>query len=348
MKIGLVVNDVITEKPEYSTTRLALAAQKLGHEVWLMGVGDLAHTSSGEVTARARGPLDKTYRSLKSFLEDVQREDLEPELITVDELDVLMLRNDPAEDATDRPWAQASGVLFGQLAAAAGVVVLNDPVHLADAINKTYFQHFPEEIRPRTLISRTVGDIKDFVDELGGRAVLKPLQGSGGQSVFVIAGKKGQNVNQIIETITRDGYVVVQEFLADAERGDVRLFVMNGKPLEVDGKVAAFRRVNEGDDVRSNMHVGGKAQKVKITDEMLHVVDLARPKLIEDGMFLVGLDIVGPKMMEANVFSPGGLGSAGGLHEVDFAAAVVDALERKVEIRATYGRSLPNASLATM
>jgi glutathione synthase len=348
VKIGLVVNDVITEKPEYSTTRLALAAQKRGHEVWLMGVGDLAHTSSGEVTAQARGPLDKTYRSLKSFLEDVQSEDVEPELITVDELDVLMLRNDPAEDATDRPWAQASGVLFGQLAAAAGVVVVNDPVHLADAINKTYFQHFPEEIRPRTLISRTVGDIKDFVDDLGGRAVLKPLQGSGGQSVFVIAGKKGQNVNQIIETITRDGYVVVQEFLADAERGDVRLFVMNGKPLEVDGKVAAFRRVNEGDDVRSNMHVGGKAQKVKITDEMLHVVDLARPKLIEDGMFLVGLDIVGAKMMEANVFSPGGLGSASGLHEVDFAGAVVDALESKVEIRATYGRSLPNASLATM
>ena len=62
MKLGLVVNDVITEKPEYSTTRLALAAQKRGHEVWLMGVGDLAHTSSGQVTARARGPLGKTYR----------------------------------------------------------------------------------------------------------------------------------------------------------------------------------------------------------------------------------------------------------------------------------------------
>ena len=308
MKVGFVVNDVITEKPEYSTTRLALAAQKREHEVWLMGVGDLAHASTGEVTARARGPLDKTYRSLKSFLEDVQSEDVDAELITVDELDVLMLRNDPAEDATDRPWAQASGVLFGQLAAAAGVVVVNDPVHLADAINKTYFQHFPEEIRPRTLISRTVGDIKAFIEDLGGRAVLKPLQGSGGQSVFVIAGKKGQNVNQIIETITRDGYVVVQEFLEDAEKGDVRLFVMNGKPLEVDGKVAAFRRVNEGDDVRSNMHVGGKAQKVKITDEMLHVVDLARPKLIEDGMFLVGLDIVGLQDDGGQCLQPWGVG----------------------------------------
>ncbi len=348
MKLGLVVNEVASEKPEYSTTRLALAARKRGHQVWLMGVGDLAHTATGEVTARARSPQDKTYRSLKSFLEDVQSESVDPELISLDELDVLMLRNDPAEDAIERPWAQASGVLFGQLAAAAGVLVVNDPVHLADAINKTYFQHFPEEVRPRTLISRTVGDIKEFVNDLGGRAVLKPLQGSGGQSVFVVAGKKGQNLNQIIETITRDGYVVVQEFLKDAERGDVRLFVMNGAPLEVDGRIAAFRRINEGDDVRSNMHVGGKAQKVKITEEMLEVVRLARPKLIEDGMFLVGLDIVGDKLMEANVFSPGGLGSAGGLHEVDFAGAVIEALERKVQIRASYGRSLPNAALAVM
>jgi len=348
MRFGLVVNDIATEHPQYSTTRLALAARKRGHEVWLMGVGDLSHTPNGEVQARARAPQDKTYRSLKSFLEDIQSPEVEPELITLDEVDVLMLRNDPAEDAIERPWAQASGVLFGQLAAAAGVLVVNDPVHLADAINKTYFQHFPEEVRPRTLISRTGDDIKDFVSELGGRAVLKPLQGSGGQGVFLIDGKKGQNLNQIIETITRDGYVVVQEYLKEAEKGDVRLFVMNGLPLEVNGKVAAFRRVNEDDDVRSNMHVGGQAEKVKVTEDMLNVVRMARPKLIKDGMFLVGLDIVGDKLMEANVFSPGGLGSASSLHEVDFASGVIEALERKLLLRDSYGPTLPNVTLATM
>jgi glutathione synthase len=348
MRLGFVVNDVATEVPQYTTVRLALAARRRGHEVWLMGVGDLSHADSGEVKARARGPQDKNYRSLKSFLEDVQSAETEPELISVSELDVLMLRNDPAVDAAERPWAQASGVLFGQLAAASGVLVVNDPVHLADAVNKTYFQHFPEEVRPRTLISRTGADIKDFVKDLGGRAVLKPLQGSGGQGVFLVDGKKGQNLNQIIETIVRDGFVVVQEYLEDAEEGDVRLFVMNGRPLEVDGKVAAFRRVNEDDDVRSNMHVGGKAVKVKVTDAMLEVVRLARPKLIKDGMFLVGLDIVGDKLMEANVFSPGGLGSAKALHEVDFAAAVIEALEQKMLLRASYGPSLANVALATM
>lgn len=349
MRLGFVVNNVATEHAEYTTTRLALAAKRRGHEVWLMGVGDLAHSSSGEVLARARGPLDKSYRSPKSFLEDIQGPDVEPELISINEFEVLMLRNDPSTDAIDRPWAQASGVLFGQLAVASGVIVVNDPVHLADAINKTYFQHFPEEVRPRTLISRNAGDIRDFVSDLGGRAVLKPLQGSGGQGVFMVNGRKGQNLNQIIETITRDGYVVTQEYLKESEKGDVRMFVMNGLPLEVNGKVAAFRRTNEADDVRSNMHVGGKAQKVKVTAEMLDVVTMARPKLIQDGMFLVGLDVVGDKLMEVNVFSPGGLGGAGKLYEVDFAGRVIEALERKITYRDSYADApLANHQIATL
>lgn len=348
MRLGLVVNDVATEKAQYSTTRLALAANRRGHEVWLMGVGDLSHGETGTVMARARAPQDRSYRSLKSFLKDIQDPEMAAELISVEELDVLMLRNDPAEDAVERPWAQAAGVLFGQLAVAGGVLVVNDPSHLANALNKTYFQHFPEEVRPRTLISRTPEDIKAFVGELGGKAVLKPLQGSGGQGVFMIRGRKGENLNQIIETITRDGFVVAQEYLKKAEEGDVRLFVMNGAPLEVGGKIAAFRRVNEEDDIRSNMHVGGKAERVKVTDEMLRLVSLVRPRLIKDGMFLVGLDIVGDKLMEVNVFSPGGLGSAGDIHDVDFAAAVIEALEEKVAVRGGYGSSLRNDVLATM
>jgi glutathione synthase len=95
------------------------------------------------------------------------------------------------------------------------------------------------------------------------------------------------------------------------------------------------------------MHAGGEAHPVKVTDEMLHLVDLVRPKLIQDGMFLVGLDIVGNKLMEVNVFSPGGLGSSQNLYEVDFTEPVIEALERKVEIRQTYD-NLANAQLATL
>jgi glutathione synthase len=349
MKIGFVVNEVATEVAQYSTTRLAMAARNHGHETWLMGVGDLGLSSVGELVAHASAPADKNYRSLEAFLDDVQKEPETGRLkVVVDELDVLMLRNDPSDDALDRPWAQTSGVLFGQVAMANGVLVVNDPRHLADAINKTYFQHFPEEVRPKTLISRDSVDIKEFIEDCGGRSVLKPLQGSGGQGVFLVEKGGEQNVNQIIETIVRDGYVVAQEYLEAAKDGDVRMFVMNGEPLQIDGHYAAFRRVNETTDVRSNMHVGGKAEAVKVTDEMLGLVDMVKPKLLADGMFLVGLDIVGDKLMEVNVFSPGGLGSAGGLEEVDFASAVIDALEHKVSIREAYGPSLHNTALATL
>jgi glutathione synthase len=128
----------------------------------------------------------------------------------------------------------------------------------------------------------------------------------------------------------------------------VRLFVMNGEPLMRDGHYAAFRRVNEGSDLRSNMSAGGKATKVKITDEMLQLVHVVQPKLIQDGMFLVGLDIVGDKLMEINVFSPGGLGSCEKLYETDFAKSVIEDLERKVDLRRHYGPGMSNQRLAAI
>lgn len=346
MKLGFVVNRVATEQPGYTTTRLAMTATRMGHEVWLMGVDDFAHDPDGSVTATARSAPAKSHRSLKAYLEKVQSDEAVERLV-LDELDVLMMRNDPAEDATERPWAVISGVLFGQLAMSRGVLVVNDPTSLADAVNKTYFQHFPEECRPRTMISRDPEAITDFIQELKGSAVLKPLQGSGGAGVFLVSAKESPNLNQMIEALSRDGYIVVQEYLAAAKDGDTRLFVMNGQPLERDGQYAAFKRVNESADMRSNMHAGGEAHPAKVTDEMLHLVELVRPKLIEDGMFLVGLDIVGDKLMEVNVFSPGGLGSSQQLYEVDFTQPVIEALEHKIELRRSYD-NLDNARLATL
>jgi glutathione synthase len=98
--------------------------------------------------------------------------------------------------------------------------------------------------------------------------------------------------------------------------------------------------------MRSNMSAGGSAAKVVVTDEMLEVIDIVRPKLVADGMFLVGLDIVGDKLMEVNVFSPGGLGSAHAMTDVDFAPAVIADLERKVRIRRHY-REIDNRKLAS-
>jgi glutathione synthase len=347
MRIGFVVNDLETEEEVYTTTRLALAATNAGHEAWILGVGDFAYDPDGKLRARAHGAPGKEYRSTSSYLSAVRGEKGKAERITVSDLDVLMLRNDPAEDF-ERPWAQNSGFIFGELAVRHGVLVLNDPGSLADAFNKMYFQHFPESVRPRTLITRDVAEIRAFVKKEKGRAVLKPLQGSGGANVFVLKPGEEGNLAQMADAITRDGYVVVQEYLRAAKEGDVRLFVMNGAPLEVNGKVAAFRRKPAKGESRSNMSVGGKAARVQIDDTMVRIVETVRPKLIADGMFLVGLDIVGDKLMEINVFSPGGLGSSQKLEGENFAAAVIEAIEKKLEYKQHYGTSISNKRLATM
>jgi len=348
MKIGFVCNDCATEEAVYTTTRLGLEAHDRGHEVWLMGVGDLSTDPDDHVSAWARRAPNKSYRSEKNYLADIQGEKAQVERINVDDLDILMLRNDPAADLTTRPWAQSAGFIFGQRAASRGVIVVNEPTSLATAINKMYLQHFPEEVRPRSLISRNADDIRQFVEDEGGRAVLKPLQGSGGTNVFVVKPSEVGNLNQIIEAVSRDGYVIAQEYLPAAKDGDTRLFLMNGVPLQVEGKYAAFQRHPPEGEARSNLHVGGKMAKAEVTDEMLKLAEIVRPKLTRDGMFFVGLDIVGDKLMELNVFSPGGLGSASKLEGVDFSSAVVDSLERKVTYRESSEGKVSNLELAML
>ena len=348
MKIGFVCNDVATEETGYTTTRLGLSALEMGHEPWLMSVGDFSNDADDSVRAWARTVPRKSYRTTATYLKDLQGPKAKIERISVDDLDVLMLRNDPAADLGVRPWAQSAGYIFGQRAASRGVVVVNDPHSLAGAINKMYFQHFPEAVRPRCLISRNPEDIKKFVADEGGKACIKPLQGSGGTNVFVVKPNTKGNLNQIIEAVTRDGYAIAQEYLPAAKDGDTRFFLMNGQPLIVGGKYCAFRRISAKGDVRSNLHAGGRLAKATITDDMLRLAEIVRPKIVADGMFLVGLDIVGDKLMEINVFSPGGLGSAAKFEKVDFSAAVIEALERKASARAHGRGTLTNLQLSML
>jgi len=348
MRIGFVVNDVNTEETGYTTTRLAMAAINRGHEAWIMGAGDFAYDSDEAIRARARHAPRSQYKSSDNYLADLQGKKARCERITVDDLDVLLLRNDPSSDQAQRAWAQGAGIIFGRVGMRRGLIVLNDPNGLAKAMNKMYFQLFPEEVRPRTIITRDRNEIKDFWKSEGGRIVLKPLQGSGGQSVFLVRESDGSNLNQMVDAVSRDGYVIAQEYLPAAEEGDMRLFLMNGQPLRYRGKYAAFRRVRSGDDMRSNIHAGGKLREATVTDLQLRIAEIVRPKGVQDGMFLVGLDIVGDKLMEINVFSPGGLGSAQRFEKVNFAHAVIEALERKVDYMSYYNRNFDNAEMATL
>ena len=348
MRIGFVINDLETEKSSYTTTRLAYTAVSMGHESWLMSVGDFAYDTDQQIRARAWAAPKKKYPDCGAYMEDLKGERAQRERITLSDLDVLMLRNDPSEDAIDRPWAQQAGIVFGKRARQHGLLVLNDPDGLSSAVNKMYFQDFPEEVRPRTIITRDRADIKAFLKEENGTIVLKPLTGSGGQSVFLVKPEDASNLNQMIDAIVRDGYVIAQEYLPAASKGDTRLFMLNGSPLQYKGKYAAFRRQRTGGDMRSNISAGGKLAKASIGEAALELAELIRPKLVMDGMFLVGLDIVGDKLMEINVFSPGGLGSAQEFEGVNFAQGVIEALERKVAYAARYRRGSDNRIIATL
>jgi glutathione synthase len=347
MKIGIVINRFETEKSGFTTVRMATTATNLGHEVWFIALSELSYMCDERIAARARGVPPRKYKSHTAYFSDLLGKKAREEKILLDELDVLLLRNDPAQDASKRPWAQTAGIDFGRMAMRRGVIVLNDPNGLAKAINKTYFQHFPEEVRPQTLITRDRQDIRHFAREQG-TIVIKPLQGSGGVNVFLVRQDDMPNLNQMVDAVSRDGFVVAQEYLVAAERGDTRLFMMNGEPLKHKGRYAAFRRIRSEGDLRSNLHAGGTMERAEIGNTALELAEMVRPKLVEDGMFLVGLDIVGDKLMEINVFTPGGLGSAQKFEGVNFNYAVVHALERKVDYMNYYRRNFDNRELATL
>jgi glutathione synthase len=335
MKIGMVVNDTLTEVADYTTTHLAMAATNMGHQVWYMGVGDLALAPDDHCYARARRVTDKKYRSGNTYLQALHDKHAVRECLALADLDILLLRNDPANDVNTRPWARLAGINFGRLAMRDGVIVLNDPNGLSLAVNKMYLQCFPEQVRPQALITRDRKDIKDFIESQNGWGILKPLAGSGGRNVFLVRPDEGPNLNQMIDAVATEGYIIAEEYLPEAEHGDTRMFLMNGEPLRSKGHYASFRRVRRaGDsDMRSNMTAGAIAQKAVITESMLQLAELVRPKLVDDGMFLVGLDIVGDKLLEINVFSPGGLAGLEKLEGVNFCREVVHALEQKVAAR---------------
>ncbi len=343
MKLGIVVNVMDSNGGGATTYRLAADAINLGHEVWVMSTGNLAYNPDGTIGAFARSVPQGRYTSVR-FLDVFKSNKAINEWITVDDLDVLLLRSNPS---VQRAWAQSAGIHFGRLAMRHGVIVLNDPNGLTKAVNKLYLQTFPERVRPRTLVTRHLDRIAEFISEEG-TVILKPLQGSGGAGVFIVRNDEEHNLEDIFASVSRDGYVIAQQYLPAAAEGDTRLFLMNGLPLRHKGKYAAFRRVRTGEDIRSNIHAGGRLRRAELDDTMFQLAEMVRPRLVEDGMFLVGLDIVGDKLMEINVFSPGGFGSAQKFEKVNFTHAVLEALERKVQYMKFYRRNFSNLELATL
>lgn len=328
MRLVFFVNEVSTEIDEYTTTRLAIAATRHEHDVWYLGAGDVVYEPGGTISAKAHRAAYEEGDDLTSFLERVKKKESAEDL-ALEDVDAVMLRNDSIEDMHDRPWASMSGMFFGRMLAQKGVTVVNDPDGLMRAGSKLYLEEFPAAVRPRCLVARDVEAIKDFVAETG-PTILKPLYGAKGRNVFLVTDAEDPNLSQMIEAVLEDGYVIAQERIEGAEDGDVRLFLVDGELLQIDSTVAAFKRVPPTDDVRANISTGGKPEPLEVGERELRIVELMKDQLKKDGMFFVGIDIIGEKVVEVNAESPGGMQAVEHFTGLDFAVPVIEALARKV------------------
>jgi glutathione synthase len=302
--------------------------QPSGHQVWYVGLGDVElGQRDGQLLARAHAADFAAEDTLTTFMERIQGRDV-VERIVLDELDALLLRNESIEDLQQRSWASPLGVVFGQMLKARGVTVLNDPTSLMRATSKFYLEEFPETIRPRSVVTRDPEAIQRFVTEVG-HCVLKPLYGAKGRNVFMIENQNQTNLPQMMEAVLTDGYAIVQEFVDGGENGDARIFLLEGQILQRNGKLAAFRRVPTGNDPRANISTGGRSIPLQVGDAERGIVEAMSTKLVADGMYFVGIDVIGGKVVEINAESPGGMQSVERLYKIDPCPTVIEALERR-------------------
>ncbi len=332
MKIAFLINQTHKEEEKFTTTLLALKALQRGHQILYIGLADFVYEEEQTIKAHCRivNPSEQLDIESNSKLIEVLKAS-EKTLVDMNDIDVLWLRFDPTLDMINRPWAAATGIQFAQLVKANGRFVINDPDCLIQANNKLYLENFDRSIRPKTLVTRNHKDVLRFLEKQQEKIILKPLKGSGGKNVFLIQYEDRLNLKQTVEAIARDGYVIAQEYLPKAAEGDIRFFLLDGEPLLVDGKYAAVRRVQGSQELRSNIHQGAKTEKVEIDDSILALVDKVKDKLKQDKMYLVGLDIVGDKIMEINVFSPGALYHINQLTNIDFSSVIMEDLEKRVK-----------------
>lgn len=349
MKICFVVSDL---KKEYAGTSVVMLKKAFdrGHAAYVMEVGGFNFMHGSPVNIRCKKvPKSLKYDSPEDFLIQIKDDKIEWKTISSEELDVLFVRNNPTEETIERHWAEHSGLAFARAIQQQGVLVLNDANAMAHSfIDKMYFEELPKAIKPESVITRDKQVILDFWKASNKNIVLKPLEGSGGQSIYLI-GKEKHNFEQISNSLLRKGYVIAQEFLPGVSKGDVRVLLMNGKILEKDGELGLIRRINsDKDEFRSNLALGGKAEKANLTPEIERIVELTGPKLIRDGFFFVGLDVVDDKLIEINCMSPGGLAYTEAIGLPDFTETVIASIERKIEYKKLNKNKLSNKELATM
>lgn len=219
--------------------------------------------------------------------------------VALDELDAVMIRKDPPFDTA---YLLATQVLEH---ARGKVRIVNDPRGLREANEKLYALNFTKWMTP-TMVSSRRDEILDFVRDVGGKCVIKPLDGAGGVGVLSLF-SDDRNARAIIDVVTveQKRLAMVQAFIPRVTEGDKRVILLDGEVL------GAIVRIPRGDDFRANIHVGGSTAPTELTAREREIVKDLAPKLRADGLFFVGLDLVGEHLTEVNVTSPTGIQEMG-------------------------------------
>lgn len=291
-----------------STFALMLEAQGRGHALWHYHVRDLSF-AAGRVVARAH-PVEVERKKGAHWRFGGEEE------LDLSTMDVVLMRQDPPFDMA---YITATHILEH---IHPKTLVVNDPASVRNAPEKLYVTHFPE-LMPETLVTADRRRIARF-REKHGDIIVKPLFGNGGAGVFHLR-PDDSNLNALVEMFTERSRepLVVQKYVPEVRKGDKRIILVDGIAL------GAINRVPAAGESRSNMHVGGKAEKTELTPREREICERIGPELRARGLIFVGIDVIGQYLTEINVTSPTGLQEVARFDGVDLAEAIWDAIEAK-------------------
>jgi glutathione synthase len=322
MKFAFIIDPIEKLNPGHDTSvALMEAAQILGHEVWITSVEHLS-----VINGQAWGRLTPVH--LTPIQRDGDRWVIpqpwfsvhQPSLHPLEEMDAVFMRPDPPVTI---PYLYTTYIL--DYVNPAKTLVVNSPQGLRAANEKMYALQFNSVI-PDTIVSREKRVIREFL-EAKGAAVLKPLGGKGGEGILFLD-PEDRNFNSLIEVSTKQGQepVMVQQFLPAAKDGDKRIIVLDGEPI------GAVNRIPTGREFRGNMAVGGRVAKTEITERDREICQVVAPKLKKDGLYFVGLDVIGGYLTEVNVTSPTGIREIDLLENVSVGKQVMEWVVNRREI----------------
>ncbi len=312
LKIGIIMDPIGSITPyKDSSLAMLLEAERRGAEIHYFEQKDvrlLSGTAMGQSTLlQVRDDNDDWYTA-------GDRQD-----VALGDLDAILMRKDPP---FDMEYVYTTYIL--DRAAQQGALIVNAPQSLRDMNEKAYTAWFPE-LTPRTLITRSMDDMKAFLEEHD-HVVAKPLDGMGGRSIFVIR-KGDKNANVVFETLTDYGkqFAMAQVYIPEITAGDKRILLIEGEPVPY-----ALARIPSDEDNRGNMVAGAVAVGQAMSARDHEICEAVGPVLREAGVLFAGIDVIGDYLTEVNVTSPTGIRELDKQFDLNIAGLMFDAIESKL------------------